>query len=247
MRSPLSGFALLLVLSTDTAAAQDPAVASTPPKPALTEMLDSAALHAALARIPAAPAQRRIERVFVVAFDSTGQPRPPRAAAPEAMPESYREAVGPMIESALRPIEAHGRSWAIWLLVEAGNPPRIEEVQLEVQQPRVANHGVVYRELSRVAEQLVRRDTMLEGTKREVRVRMIAGADGRADSARVVQSSGIAAADSAALHITSIVRFDPMRYDGVPVRSWVVLPVVYVFPPGDEPAGGDRSDGDRRQ
>ena len=239
MRSLLSGLALLL-LCTGSAAAQDSPVSSTPRKPALTEMLDSVALHAALARLPAVPAQRRVDHVFLVAFDSTGQPRPPRAAAPEAMPSNYHEMVGPAIEAALKPIASSGRSWAIWLLAEAGDPPRIEEVQLEVQQPRVANHGVIYRELTRVAEQLVRQDTTLEGTKREVRMRMLVGVDGRADSALIVRSSGIAAADSGALRISSIVRFQPMSYDGVPVRSWVVLPVVYVFPLERESADAER-------
>lgn len=69
-----------------------------------------------------------------------------------------------------------------------------------------------------------------EGVGGETRVRIHITAQGRVDSAYVLESSGHPALDSAALAGARRLRYRPARMDDRPVSVWAVLPVRYPMP-----------------
>ena len=198
--------------------------------PTLRTFLDSAALHAALVRLPAPREGKRAARVFVVAFDSAGRPQPVRPAVRRAMPDAYRESVAPLVQAALRPMAPFKDGWQAMLLVESGAAPAIREVVLPEWQPRVANMQALSAALYASAHRLVNTDDSLEGTELLVHVALRVDEDGIAEPRGITRSSGNAAVDDAALGAVRIVRFHPGLLDGEPVAARVVLPIRFVFP-----------------
>lgn len=208
----------------------DSGVAAVRATPTLQSLLDSAALHAALARLHAPRAGKRTERVFLVTFDSAGQPRPVRAAVPRAMPEGYRDAVTPLIQAALRPMAPIQGGWQAMLLVEAGTAPRIEQVFLPQRQPSVANMPALNAALYEHAQRLVNDDGDLEGRECLVHVALRVDEDGIATPQGIARSSGNRAVDDAALRAVRVVRFHPALLDEEPAPARVILPIRFVFP-----------------
>ena len=198
--------------------------------PRMHAFLDSAALHAAIAELPGSPAEKRTSRVFIVEFDSTGMAQPVVPAVPGMMPAGYRDAVAPLIQAALRPIAPSRTGWRSLILVEAGREPRIEEVRLAEEKPRVANSRELERVLFDHSQRLLGRDTTLIGRTFRVHVAMRVDEDGVASTSGIALSSDIAAIDSAALDAVRLIRFHPGRLDGDPAPTRVVLPIRFVFP-----------------
>lgn len=66
-----------------------------------------------------------------------------------------------------------------------------------------------------------------EGLQGTVRVKVVVGVDGLVESAEVLESSGAAILDEAALESAKNYRFNPATREGAPVRCAVVLPVHY--------------------
>lgn len=211
--------------------AQDTAVvAAVAAPPRLHAFLDSAALHSALARLPAAPAAKRIAHVFVVTFDSAGRPQPVKPAARRAMPAGWRDSVAPLVEAALRPIAPRRGGWQLLLQVEAGSAPMVAEVQLPRRHPSVANMGALQRALHDASQELLAVDDSLVGHEYPLRVAMNVDEDGIATPTGIVLSSGVRAVDDAALGAMRVIRFRPGLLDGEPVPARVVLPIRFVFP-----------------
>ena len=240
-RAPLVRLLWLVLLAASLASLPTPMaaqvrvlVAPSPPVPTVPTLLDSAALHAALARLPGMRAEKRVAHVFRIAFDSTGAPKPPVAVVPAAMPAAYREAVAPLLTAALRPIAPRLGGWETLLLVEAGAAPRIEFVELPQRSPSVANLAVLGDHLYEAAQRMMRADGTLAGTQASVRLSLRVGEDGRAADPRIASSSGIPKVDEAALGAVPTMRFRPALIDGEPVPSRVVLPVRFVFERDDD-------------
>ena len=226
--------------------AQEGAAAVPPSSFPLATFLDSAALHASLTRLPSRPAAKQTERVFVVVFDSTGQPRPPRAAVPADMPAAYRDTVGALLRAALRPIPPRPYGWRTTLLVEAGDPPRIAVVDLPIpipqRAPRVVNRGRVGELLYAEAQALMNADRSLEGREMQARLALRIDTLGVVDSAWLVASSGLPAVDSAALRVGPAFRFTPALFDGEPIVTRVTQPIIFVFE-AEEPKGKKKKRG----
>ena len=206
------------------------AVAAVAAPPRMSAFLDSAALHAALARVPAPRARRRIERVFVVTFDSAGQPQPVKPAAPRAMPAGYRDTVGPLLQAALRPIAPRRGGWPSLLLVQTGSTPAVADVQLPRRMPAVANMSALQRALYDASQELLAVDDALVGREFPLRIAMRVDEDGIATPTGIAVSSGVRAVDDAALGAMRVIRFRPELLDDEPVPSRVVLPIRFVFP-----------------
>jgi TonB family protein len=216
-----------LLASAAPVGAQSEFVVAAPPR--LHAYLDTASLRTALARLPVRPYGRRTERLFRLEWDSTGQPLAPTPAVARAMPARHRDAVLPLIRAALRPTTPHQGGWAAFVLVDAGNPPRIEEVFPSEQPARLVNAAAVHQTLYQHAQRLLRADTSLVGLRVSVRVAMDVNEAGAVTASRLVSSSGITALDEAALRAARSARFRPSSLDGEPVPSTVVLPFQVVF------------------
>ena len=68
------------------------------------------------------------------------------------------------------------------------------------------------------------------GVEGETILRLFVTKQGRVDSARVEQTSGYEAFNSAAVLGAGDLRFDPARRDTLPVAVWVLLPVEFELP-----------------
>lgn len=201
--------------------------------PDLHAMLDSAALHAALAAVPDARGEKRTARVFRIVFDSAGQPQPVKPAVPAVMPDEYRAAVAPLIQSALRPLEPRRGGWQALLLVRAGPAPRVEQVVLPERRPELVEMPALRRALTQSAQELVRADPALMGRRLRVHVTMRVDEHGLAGAPAVHSSSGNSLVDSAALRTVQVLRFAPALLDNEPVAFRVVIPIHFVFPAED--------------
>lgn len=223
--------AAVVSLAAGTLPAQDAATSipvGLPPR--VHTALDSASLYAALLNVPAGRAEKRAARVFRITFDSAGQPQPVVAAVPRAMPPEYRDAVTPLIQSALRPIFPRPAGWRMLLLVEAGNAPVIEEVHLPERRPELANMRVLERALYQAAQDILGIDTALVGRNLRVRISMEVDETGAVASSGIDVSSGNPLVDDAALRTVRIARFRPALLDEEPVSARVILPLHFVFP-----------------
>lgn len=215
--------------------AQDSAAAApAPPTTSLTSYLDSASLHASLARLPAIPAERRIEHVFIISWDSAGQPLSVSPAVPHVMPRIYADSVAPLVRAALLPAEPRPGGREFTVMVKTGDSATVERISLRVRPTVLVNRGQVMSSLGRFAQELVRGDSTLVGTI-TVRTRMVVDPTGVPDSARIEVSSGMPQIDEQALRVVSIMRFRPLHFDDEPVSSVAILPVVFVFPEEDPP------------
>ena len=227
--------ALLLALCAAPAGAQTAAVA---PPLRLGDYLDTAALRTHVAALPAPRAEKRIARVFRLVFDSVGKPLPPVPAVPRVMPAHYRDAVAPLIQAALRPIDPRLKQWGMFILVESGNPARVEEILPEQRMPRVANIGQLTAAISAAATALA--DSGLAAGTLTPRVLIEVSEEGAVSSARIERSSGIANVDATVLRIVSRVRFTPLLLDGEPAPARVVLPIRLIIEGDPEPAAPKR-------
>ena len=198
--------------------------------PRMHAFLDSIALHSALTALPGSPAGKRTSRVFLVEFDSTGEARPVVPAVPRAMPASYRDAVAPLIQAALRPIAPSRTGWRSLILVDAGKAPTIEEVRLPMRDPQMANPRVLERVLFEHAQRLLDVEPTLIGRTFRVHVAMRVDEDGVPSASGIALSSDVAAVDGAALDAVRVIRFHPGLLDGEPAPARVVLPIRFVFP-----------------
>jgi TonB family protein len=204
-----------------------------------TQIVDSAAVLQALGMLPAGPDTARTARIFAVRFDSAGRPDSVRASFPDRVPDAYELAVTRGLQAGMR---ASGRPLQqAYLLIETGPSPRVEQVDLYVSAPRFLNRAAVVRALQHATGALVRRDTTLYGRRLGVVVRMRVDTDSATSGFTLVQPSGVAAADSAAIAVAAAFRFMPGTVEGVPVRIWVTQPIDIVLP--ERPA----VDGERRR
>ena len=222
--------ALISVIPTFLPAQRPPRGFAVRITPRMHAFLDSISLHSALTALPASPAEKRTSRVFLIEFDSSGAPRPVVPAVPRVMPADYRDAVAPLIQAALRPIVPSRAGWRSLILVDAGAKPRIEEVRLAVQDPRVANPHALERVLFDHARRLVNEDTTLVGRTFRVHIAMQVDEDGVASTSGISLSSDIPAVDSTALVAVRVIRFHPGLIDDEPAPARVVLPIRFVFP-----------------
>lgn len=81
-----------------------------------------------------------------------------------------------------------------------------------------------------------------EGVGGQTRLRIHITESGQVDSAYVLESSGHAALDSAALSGARALRYRPARQGDEPVAVWAVLPVKYPMPEMAEPDDREQED-----
>ena len=76
----------------------------------------------------------------------------------------------------------------------------------------------------------------LAGTGGTVLLWLLVDENGELMSARVKRPSGQPAYDAAALRVAAVMRFDPGRYKGAPVKVWVAVPIIFATASGSASA-----------
>lgn len=202
---------------------------ATAPLPARPEILDTAALRAALAARPPLADARRAARMLAVYYDTAGAPMKVEPVVPELMPAPQRDTLVALVRAHLRPIAPRGITYRTSLLLDTGPSARVEERAPEMRPAAVANLPRLQRELERAARELMNAENTLDGTELRVRLRLRISADGRVESAEITESSGKASVDGAAVRLVQATRFVPQQVEGEPVAATVVLPLRFVF------------------
>lgn len=221
---------MLLAARAAGAQAADPKPAA-PPPPSLPEYADTAALRAALARRPALADTGRAARIVIASFDTLGQVASVRPLLVPAMPPEVRDSLLPLVKAHLRPIAPRPRGWETHLLLGTGPEARVEETTVLRRDAEVADRVQLTRRLEREVQQLIEAQNSLP-PELSVRLRLDITTEGLVDSITVLRSSGLVAADEAAIRVVRPSRFTPAMIEGRLVRTAVILPIRFVFPDG---------------
>ena len=213
------------------AGAQSPEVKPAVPPPPLAEYADTAALRAALALRPALADTGRAARIVIASFDTLGQVASVRPLVMPAMPPSVRDALLPLVKAHLRPIAPRPLGWETHLLLWTGAEARVEETTVTRRNAQLADRGQLTRRLQREVDRLLDMHDSLSA-ELTVRLRLDITTEGLVDSITVLRSSGLAAADEAAIRVVRPSLFTPAVIEGHVVRTSVILPIRFVFPDG---------------
>lgn len=193
------------------------------------EYLDTAALRTALAALPPMEAEKRMSRVFLLVFDSVDKPLRAIPAVPRVMPKHYFDAVRPLVQAALRPVDPRRYEPERLILVETGNPARVVEIFPPRRWPRVTNSNELSAELGHASHELGKADSTLAGNMLTAVVEMDVNEEGVMTASCIRRSTGFAAVDEMVLRLVTRLRFAPMLLDGEPVPSAVSLPIHIEF------------------
>lgn len=193
------------------------------------EYLDTAALRTELAALPPMEAEKRMSRVFLLVFDSVDKPLRAIPAVPRVMPQHYLEAVRPLVQAALRPVDPRRYDPERLILVETGNPARVVEIFPPRRWPRVTNSHEISAALGHASHALGKADSTLAGSTLTAIVEMDVSEEGVMTEPCIRRSTGFAAVDEVMLQSLVRLRFAPMLLDGEPVPSRVSLPLHIEF------------------
>jgi len=222
---------VLALFAARAAGAQSPEVKPAVPPPPLAEYADTAALRAALALRPALADTGRAARIVIVAFDSLGGPSNVRPLLPQLMPTPERDPLLALVKSHLRPVAPRPLGWETHLLLWTGAEARVEETTVTRRNAQLADRGQLTRRLQREVDRLIDMHDSLSA-ELTVRLRLAITTDGLVDSVFVLKSSGLPAADEAAIRVVRPSLFTPAVIEGHVVRTSVILPIRFVFPDG---------------
>lgn len=198
----------------------------------LSTIVDSAALVRAVSTLPEPLLPERIQPLFHIMFDSTGAPKMVDPVFFQ-IPPAYADPVSAAILAHLRP-QAPFRSRSmprhLYLRVVAGPAPRVDRPAVAFEPLRLTTPRELRQGLQRLAER-GHRGGMFRG-RRAFRIYVSARirANGSVDAGSVElepSTTGAAAMDQEIAGLFSRMRFRPTVIDGVPVGSWVSLPVVF--------------------
>ncbi|HEX5725340.1 MAG TPA: energy transducer TonB [Longimicrobiaceae bacterium] len=229
-RSSLAALpALAALLALAPAARAQGELAGVRRDPPLSALVDSAALVRALGALAVPEPPQGVPPVFTVAFDSTGAVRTVEPLFDE-IPSAYAEPVAAAIRAHLRPQPP--RAFSVFLRAVAGPGARVDLPTLEERPPVLVNRGLVAALLSDAIARYLRGPRLPARTEYRVEVRVRVLASGMPDTAsvQIALSSGEAELDAAAARVVSSMRFRSATVEGIPVRTWVQLPIIFRFP-----------------
>lgn len=207
-------------------------VAQAAQAPSLGELADTAALRIALAAHAPLPG-RRAARVVHIITDSAGTTPRVSFAVPLLVDQTLRDSLGAAIRAHLRPTSAETARTRTALLITSGPGAAFERVTVTEVPPTMRDLPGFRRKLGDFADGLVREDEKLVGRELAIRIRLHITEDGGVAADTLITSSGVAAADSAAVRLARTVRFTPGMFEGEIVPMYVIMPIRFIFP--DEP------------
>jgi TonB family protein len=223
--SAIASFAALAAAA--PAKAQDAAPADA--QPPLSALLDSAGLVRAAAELgeirPGA-----VPPLFMLDIDSAGAVtvRPMF----RQMDTAYAGPVAEAIRARVKPQPPSPRRRSSYVRVATGHAARVDRPELHEDAPALLNRGDVARAVTRaVSENLGRLQTAgAMAYRAQLKFRILTDGTTDASTATVVQSSGDAALDDAALAVVGRMRFRPGTIERIPVAVWVTLPITFTVP-----------------
>lgn len=223
----------LLCLASGIAAPALAAQAARPawaaPAPPLDAILDTAALRAALAALPANTDAPRAMRMMTIAYDSAGTPLPPRPTVPTQMPAAMRDTLVALLTALVRPTASRGAPWDSDILFETGATARVERTTRIIRPASVSDVARLTRRLQVVTERMMQLDKLLVGTQRTMRLRVSITAEGLVSDVAVTVSSGNQAIDAEAVKLVRETLFVPLLVEGEPTATEVTLPLRFIF------------------
>lgn len=221
--------ALALLAFAPAVAAQTAQAAQSAPAPSIGELADTAALRIALAAHAPLPGRRAARVVHIVA-DSAGSTPRVWFAVPLLVDQARRDSISAAIRAHLRPVSAATARTRTALLITSGPGAAFEHVTVTEVPPTLRDLPGFRRKLGDFADGLVREDEKLVGRELAIRIRLHITEDGGVAADSLIASSGVAAADSAAVRLARTVRFTPGMFEGEIVPMYVVLPIRFIFP-----------------
>lgn len=171
----------------------------------IAEVSDTAALFDALG-----PVRRGLEPVsLTLEYGPTGQLADLRFGAAGRSPTELA-GIGARLQPVLRPIPATGRGLSVMIQVDSGvsRNASLRPADLTCL-PAIRNLREVTGEFTRRIGALRKTGALEAGTAGRVTIDLLVTTEGRPEDARVHQSSGAAAADTAAMLAMGKARFDP--------------------------------------
>lgn len=216
----------LLITAADVAQRQACQVSLRPPPP-LGELMDSAAVHAAIAaRLPEmGTVAGRV--LLSVRADSAGAAEWVRVLDP-ALPDPARGALAAAFRDRLRPrlVETDSgprpRGWTHRIAVEHGPTPRITVGHPVTCRPEVRNRDLI---MSRIQQQLAAARIPEEMRGRTALVWIFVGEEGLPRQIEVRRSTGYPQLDRIARNTAADLIFHPASIDGRPLAVWSAIPI----------------------
>ena len=197
--------------------------------PNIGELADTAALRIALAAHAPLPGRRAARVVHIIA-DSAGSTPRVWFAVPLLVDQTLRDSLSAAIRAHLRPTSAESARTRTALLITSGPGAAFERVTVTEVPPTMRDLPGFRRKLGDFADGLVRKDEKLVGRELAIRIRLHITEDGGVAADTLIASSGVAAADSAAVRLARTVRFTPGMFEGEIVPMYVVMPIRFIFP-----------------
>jgi TonB family protein len=189
-------------------------------------LVDSAALAQAVSAIPPPQLPAGIRPIFVLAFDSTGSVESVEPLF-DTIPPSYASPVAAALKAAARRQLSRDPAGAYWVRVVAGPTPLVDLPEVERTQP-VGDMRALERSLRGLAMQFeVRPQTSGVATVGlMVTMRVLSDGSIEPGSVRLTRSSGVDWVDAEVLERVVKAKFRPAAVDGVPIKTWVTLPII---------------------
>lgn len=221
--------AAVLAATAPSIGAQSAQAAQARPAPNITELADTAALRRALMTHAPLP-DRRAARVVYIHGDSAGSTPRVLFAVPLLVDDTLRDSLTAAIRAHLRPTTAATARGRTALLITTGPGAAVEQVSITEVLPSLRDLPGFRRKLSDFADRLVREDDKLVGRELSIRIRLQITEDGGVVADSLIESSGRAAADSAAVRLARTSRFTPGMFEGEIVPMYVIMPIRFIFP-----------------
>lgn len=216
--APLVSVLPLLALLVAPAAAQTSA-------PALSSVIDSSAVIARLAGLPADPDPS----LFAVTFASDGSPPLQRVHRTAALRDSLGE-VGEAIRGALRSATPTATGTPAFLEVRPGAAASVRLIGALEEVPRLRNVPRIQRVLGRTAADLSRARPFPMERRYQTMILVLIDEEGVPISTTLERSTGDPLADRGVVAAAEEMRFHPARLDGRPVIVRALVPVMLVIP-----------------
>jgi hypothetical protein len=189
-------------------------------------LVDSAALARAVSAIPPPQLPAGLRPIFELAFDSTGGIDTVEPLF-DAIPPAYAAPVAAALRASARRQPFRGTRRSYLVRVVAGPAPLVDVPEVEQTSP-VPDRRALRRSLERVSAQLPEHRESRGVNRVGVIATMRVLADGSIEpgSLRLAKSTGVGWIDDGVLEGLAKASFRPGEADGVPVKTWVTLPII---------------------
>ncbi|MDQ3557002.1 MAG: TonB family protein [Gemmatimonadota bacterium] len=206
-----------------------PCSAAKPSTRSLSQVVDSAALHVALASVATAGEDSAL---FSIAYAKDGRVEKVYLALGR-MPVASTAAAMVAIEEHLLPLAPSKQGSGGYLRLIGGTSPRVEVPRFTYTcAPRAANPQFIASLLAQALSRLPESIRRLPPERMIATVTFIISREGVPEEVRLVRSSGFAEMDREAVQVVGQGRFHPAQIDGQPVAATATQPLHFRYAAG---------------